>query len=136
MLCLIIITRRKYKSLPQCKKVVTAKIYKMSCNSQILKIFIIMIFTVFYLLELFCVVIFYMSIHFIELCFVFLKGTYTLKRRYFKNAFFHLQPFCTEVAKYIIHFVVIYSWFKCLYIQSHFFPVQHSNLYHDLIYIS
>ena len=53
------------------------------------------------MLELFHVVIFYMSIHFIELCFVFLKGAYTLKRQYFKNAFFHLQPFYTEVAIYI-----------------------------------
>ena len=33
------------------KKVVTTKKYKMSCNSQILKIFIIMIFTVLLLLR-------------------------------------------------------------------------------------
>ena len=50
------------------------------------------------MLELFHVVIFYMSIYFIELYYVFPKGAYTLKRRYFKNAFFHSQPFCTEVA--------------------------------------
>ena len=54
-----------------------------------------MIFIALLLVELYHVVIFYMSIHFLELCFVFLKGAYTLKRQYFKNAFFHLQPFCT-----------------------------------------
>ena len=43
----------EYISLPQCKKVVTTKIYKMSCNSQIMRVLNIMVFTVLILIRTF-----------------------------------------------------------------------------------